>query len=417
MTDMWKTLAACAAAGWLVACSVAPSQMIVEARTSYDGAMERATAHMRAQRWEDALHATRSAIEALPFHDGKGVEDGNFAYLKRQAQALEAYLTLASGATEAAEQMYQTLFESVRAGEAEREEEFKRRAGSAQVWEALTFAVFTGARAERMGIEASDTIALGLQSFGQALDRPAIAPIDVNQLSSLANEDDGVRITVMPSVGPFGRIGRLVTAQGTCTASLVGDALALTNAHCVTAVQERDDRLVQGSWAVRGGDMQVVWEGTYAPDRVRVTSVTLNGGDRWNLNEDGDFSDDWAILHLERHPVGRGWFGILDEETMETEGVFVAGYSGDLNDGRLLTVDWGCKGTTQVDSPMLYHSCESAPGASGSPILRTAGAYRLDYVVGLHAFRREADDGTWDGGGPKSSRFREAVRIATNQGG
>jgi hypothetical protein len=61
----------------------------------------------------------------------------------------------------------------------------------------------------------------------------------------------------------------------------------------------------------------------------------------------------------------------------------VAGYSGDLNEGRLMTMDYGCPILSDGDA--IEYKCATFGGSSGSPLLLANGPYRLTHVVGVNA--------------------------------
>ena len=419
MTAIWKALPACLGLLLLAACQVTTAREIVEARSGYTSAMGTAARHIQEQDWDGAREAIMAARASLPFDEANAAEDGNYAYLALQAKAAEAYVTLASGDVEGAELMYDALFREVGAFEQNREEAFRKRVDSARLWEAFGTALFSVASSRQQDLDTGMTLMLAFRDFAMPLDAPGPPPIDTAHLDSLGIDYDGVRMTVLPTIGPLSRIARLVSEGGSCTASLVGNRLALTNAHCVTSFdQEGDTGIPKGEWSILQGDIRLVFDGLYAPDQVRVTGVTFNGGDRWIVAQDNDFSDDWAILNLDRHPVGRGWFGVAETAPLESEHVFVPGHSGDLNDGRFITVQWNCYGYATEEEPIFHHVCKTSSGSSGSPILMSSGPLKLDYIVGLNAFGPvdETDDNAGPRGGPSVEQFRNAIGLAAAGG-
>ena len=396
----------------LGACAVVPSTVIVDAYSSYHDAMNRAAGHVRDERWDAALAEVEAAVQALSSGTRSEAEDGNFAYLALRAQAVKAYVKLASGEVAAAKQEYEDLFQRTRTLEVERAEKITKVASRSRIFEGIGGLLSRAVLGDDLEAVLSSETAPELRDIGRGLAPPPVPEGDAGPLSELPPNSDGDRIAVIPTVGVFSRIGRLVTRAGTCTASLVGEALALTSAHCVTEYERRGGQVPQGRWPVRSGRMILAFEGLYAPDRVEVAGVVLNDGNRWRVDEDGSFEGDWAVLRLDRHPVGRGWFGVVDDEPSVRDDIVVAGYAGDVEDGRVLTVDWNCSGATLAESAFTYHACAPAPGRSGSPILVTSGPFRLHYVTGLHSFAAEGAEGRSLGGGPRVSQIREALLAA-----
>jgi hypothetical protein len=232
-------------------------------------------------------------------------------------------------------------------------------------------------------------------------------------LAGKAVQTDGTRLVILPSIGSLLNIGRLMTQDASCTASLVGPRLAITNAHCVTDLPPGTYR--PGNWKITSGPMTISFEGLYLPDRVNVVKVHLATGDTWLIGDDAlrtsagfdrATSTDWALLELDRHPSGRGYFALLPQGKLNlNQKVYLAGFSGDLNDGRILSMHWGCSlaGASQL---IVAHRCKMFHGASGSPILLTGRDFPFDYIVGLNANGPENQQG---GHGPSVEQFRSAV--------
>jgi len=198
-------------------------------------------------------------------------------------------------------------------------------------------------------------------------------------------EQTAFRVVALPVIEPLTSIGRLFNGKGTCTASLVAPAIAITNAHCVT---EKIDKNSETDWVPRRGmdpkKMLVSFNhALYAPDMVNVIGFETHNSTDW----DGSVENDWAILFLDRHPVGRGHLGWLADTSasfpnqLETR-IMIAGHSSDLNKGDYITMDYGCSAFRS--DLILYYQCETAPGSSGAPILLVDGKFRHYYLVGLH---------------------------------
>ena len=117
---------------------------------------------------------------------------------------------------------------------------------------------------------------------------------------------DGVRINPIPVTGPLFHIGKLyLKSGGWCTASLIGERLALTNQHCVINSE--------GVPSVVGATLR--FESPRHPDAVTVIDYETP-----KTSEKVDKLNDWAILKLDRHPYGRGYLGVSTEEKKLVKG-------------------------------------------------------------------------------------------------
>jgi V8-like Glu-specific endopeptidase len=166
----------------------------------------------------------------------------------------------------------------------------------------------------------------------------------------------------------------------TCTFTMIGENLGLTNAHCVLDEQGRKPIKAKG-YALRYGSKRFtaanvvkVWAGMdYEPQTV------------------GDIPTDWAIVRFSKK-IGRktGRFGNMPWSTdVNQAGQSVVGktvdhigYSGDWPTakaikpgevrGRVPGAHLGCK-ITDVNQGMLVHTCDGTPGASGTGIHDSQG--------------------------------------------
>ena len=203
-------------------------------------------------------------------------------------------------------------------------------------------------------------------------------------------QTDFVRMPFYAHFHELASIGHLVAPGDNpnelslCTASLVGERLALTNAHCVhhhgrlrapSELRLTYDKLVNGRQSSRFG--------FWVSDDVGVTQIHVSPTWQPNLNET-EFPEncgrDWAILELDRHPSELGFFDVLDGATFRTTptpGVYrggdlvgdrlvVAGYSSDLNGGSFITMDYGCP--LMRTGEWIDYKCATWTGSSGSPI-------------------------------------------------
>jgi hypothetical protein len=216
-------------------------------------------------------------------------------------------------------------------------------------------------------------------------------------------EGDGIRMW-MPRVLGFHSIAQFETGVGRCTASVIGFRIALTNAHCVT-----DDAGRHLSMA----DMRVAFDSFWKRWEVPVVEVHTHQQGRWDNRPEND----WALLVLEYHPEYIYPLPVVDTDALhdpasETrlysgtmlgdldEGYLaLSGHSGDLNDGRFQTLDWGCSfvgdSEKDPDSDLLLYDCVSAPGSSGSPVLFFDGDKSLmsPKVIGVHWGGWQRSDG------------------------
>jgi hypothetical protein len=230
---------------------------------------------------------------------------------------------------------------------------------------------------------------------------------DIHQQGLGELEVDFVRMPFFAHFHELASIGRLTAGDGqsvsSCTASLVGERLALTNAHCVhdhgrlrspSELRLNFDKLV----SQRHADSAVA--GFWVSQSVGVARIEVSPSYHPSLDgrqSEVDCGRDWAILELDRQPAGFDHFEVLDGLTFRSTpvpGVYrgdelvgdrlvVAGYSGDLNQGRLITMDYGCPILREGSS--IEYQCATFHGASGSPILLANGPYRLTHVVGVNA--------------------------------
>ena len=185
------------------------------------------------------------------------------------------------------------------------------------------------------------------------------------------------RTTVVASGNEFGTrfIGKLFTPKGTaCTASLVGENLILTAAHCIA----KEGAPVHGNYKFvlgydRGSGVAVssidkAWWGTLTP-------------------ENNNWANDWAILRLkERLGAEFGYFGILKRVRWK-DPVSLAGY-GEKFSVEYLTIHNSCqiRGKDRVGS--LLHDCDISKGDSGAPVYSCNG--ERCYIHALHSAERLA---------------------------
>lgn len=161
---------------------------------------------------------------------------------------------------------------------------------------------------------------------------------------------------------------------GWCTgAQILPGGYVVTNAHCVHDGSGKRRR---------ASDLTVEVAEPHYTATFGVTGITAPR-DYDGARFDSGFPKDWAILELNYEipttflSTGAYWEGdkfgatpapleILSNRPDKPKAV-LAGYSGDLNDGRFISADLGCDWTYSKRDKVIYHNCESWKGSSGSP--------------------------------------------------
>ena len=208
---------------FLFACNVTTPKEVKINQNNFNKSMNLAIQQSLTDDWSTTEKHARSASLSFPGNDLKSSEDGHYSYLSLQARALEAFSYLAGGKIQDAKGKYRLLFENLKSYEQHRERKFRDRITSARMWEAFGFAMFAAASAYESGESSSLDLASALLVAGESLSRPVERGVDSKLLSDTKLESDGVRLTILPTVGPFAQIGRLYTGHSTCTASLIGE--------------------------------------------------------------------------------------------------------------------------------------------------------------------------------------------------
>lgn len=197
---------------------------------------------------------------------------------------------------------------------------------------------------------------------------------EIKQVDTTADYDGNpdthaIRFPFSGALYPFDRIVRVENPQGSCTGSIIGDRLILTNAHCVT---EAGTPLSPVS----------IRRGRHTFPAIEVwTHQGKNGA--W----DQDRRNDWAILVIEKR-LGRSLGFEGSSKRLQVGKSLLAGYSGDFNDGRYLSADYGCKATSDVSGAVIQTDCDISRGSSGAPVFvhdPNANYGGFEFVVALNA--------------------------------
>lgn len=290
----------------------------------------------------------------------------------------------------------------------------------------------TRARQRCADLNNSTPIALAFSSATDAPTNPrgrqiSHRPCDDTQ----AIVGDDVRLPMLNRFFPWSTIGRLewqvdLPVQTTCTATLIGEDLLITNAHCLERPTEIDQ--TTGGISSQFTDLRTYQSVTdkliFKPSLIRGSSpasATIVNYIYGTNNPDNDPSNDWALLKIDQ-PLGRtyGYLGwrVLDFSDQNVSRslanqIRLAGYSGDYptNAQRTFgersqtagvhaqcTIEGSSEGLgyrilpngnaeyTSSESPtpgLLIHDCDTTGGSSGSAII---ALFEDGYsVVGIHA--------------------------------
>jgi protease YdgD len=220
------------------------------------------------------------------------------------------------------------------------------------------------------------------------------------------------RTPVLTRAYPWSAIGRVdittATEGGSCTGTLVGPDIVLTNAHCLIDRETKQPIIARNTPA--DSPNQIIFKANMVQgesfDKARVIDY------RYGTNDyQGKPGDDWAILKLDK-PLGKQYgylqWRALDFSNPKTlqatrDRLTLVGYSGDFptknnqeygEPSETAGMNQGC--SIEEVSPekalagVFFHRCDSNPGASGGPIFGqfSDGNY---YIIGLHSGSNELE--------------------------
>ena len=232
--------------------------------------------------------------------------------------------------------------------------------------------------------EASQQLA---ESAGNAIESvwENLGPIDTATLAPVGPirvDTDFVRMPFFPNVSHMQALGRVQWTNGSaaCTGAFVRPRIVLTAAHCVVTDSMRRLRPQEvrfEKWGLVDRDA-VIEDRPYRT--YRVTEIVVPRG----YDHHEDWQDDWALLVTAQKSANH--FGWLGEPWRVRPGspLAIAGYSADVNEGRIMTLDYGCPLDEIGEGAVYYFSCKTFGGSSGAPILLAGNAFHLTHVVGVN---------------------------------
>lgn len=202
-----------------------------------------------------------------------------------------------------------------------------------------------------------------------SVDHPSVAPTEAREDSAVAVED--ARLPTHAAVGRF-------TGTMVCTAAIVlHPRIIITAAHCIASrdgLASRTKPIFQPAKRA-GRDL----------DRFEATVWAVGSQQRFTAQSAHDAASDWAILVLDRVPVGmrplRLRIRSAEELTRLQRQILMPSYVIDAAGTLSLSLDPGCSVRGMIWG-VLLHDCKASPGTSGAPLLIRDRQWYA--VVGVH---------------------------------
>lgn len=229
---------------------------------------------------------------------------------------------------------------------------------------------------------------------------------------NIFGKDD--RIPMNSAKYPWSAIGRVEAINGnqmdwTCTGTLIGKNLVVTNAHCV--VDEKTKQVTTNKIRFRPNLID-----GQAPAAAFVTKVVPGTND-----PNRDRGNDWALLVLDQ-PLGEtyGWMNFIVADLSDLDSVkgeiILAGYSSDFpkeKPSETAGVHNGC--SIRGFGPqlgMISHDCDMMSGASGGPmfVVLQEGNKLNAVIIALNAAHRTPQ------GKPQGTQVNKFSRETANIG-
>lgn len=198
---------------------------------------------------------------------------------------------------------------------------------------------------------------------------------------------------------PWTAIGRIF--PGNCTATLVGEDLLLTNAHCVLDYENggKSHENITFHPNVVDGSERAPQDVAQVTEAITGTNFQESHSYRqqypgWQGISLGDSAQDWALLKLDQ-PLGLkygfwSWRALPTPELVNDRKnkLALAGYPYDFSQpgllqsrGNTLAVQEGCS-ILKEERNLYHHDCDTVKGSSGSPIFYRSG--HNYYLVALN---------------------------------
>ena len=186
------------------------------------------------------------------------------------------------------------------------------------------------------------------------------------------------------------------TSGGWCTGFFVSPWLIMTSAHCFNigdALQAYRQTPSSGRELMRGED-----------EEIPIVHQYSRAGYDYS-RRDQCIPDDMALL-LTKEPSAH-FMPVSEDPPSPGDTLMVMGYSGDLNRGFFLRLDYGCTVVRGLDDRGRFvHDCASYGGNSGGPVLRVTPLGIA--AIGAHSCgTRGATGGTRD-----PTRIADSVTLA-----